>query len=103
MAIEDINKQLEQGLKQESLLPRGMYITGRVISKKRRKTVTVERELVKKIAKYSRWAKVRSKIAAHVPDNVDIKEGDFVEIGQTRKISKTKSWVVTRVIKRDEE
>jgi ribosomal protein S17 len=103
MNVDTINKHLSEGIKSASLLPRGMFIQGKVVSAKRRKTVTVEREMVRYLSKYSRWAKFRSRISAHVPSDIEIKEGDMVEIGQTRKISKTKSWVVTKIIGRESQ
>ncbi len=101
--LVEINKMLEAGMREEHLLPRGMKLYGTVVSTKRKKTVTVERQLAKYLGKYKRQALTKSKIAAHVPGGVQLKEGDVVEIQQTRKISKTKSWVVTRVLKTKEE
>ena len=103
MNVDEVNDALKQKLAEERLLPRGMKLQGRVVSTKRKKTVTIEREMVKYLSKYSRWAKVRSTISAHVPEGIDLKEGDLVEVAQTRKISKTKSWVVSRLIRRDAE
>ncbi|MEM4295829.1 MAG: 30S ribosomal protein S17 [Candidatus Anstonellales archaeon] len=101
--IESINEKIKQALVEERLLPRGMRLTGVVVSTKRKKTITIERALTKFLQKYKRWARIKSKINAHVPKDIDINNGDLVEIAQTRKISKTKSWVVTKIIKRAEE
>jgi len=100
--IEEINKKLEEGIKKEKLIPRGMKTQGKVVSTKMKKTVTVEREITKYFPKYKRWAKASSKIQAHVPSDVELKNNDIVEIAQTRKISKTKAWVVTKLLKREE-
>jgi small subunit ribosomal protein S17 len=100
--IEEINKKLEEGIKKEKLLPRGMKTQGKVVSTKRKKTVTVEKEITKYFPKYKRWARASSKIQAHVPSDVELKNNDIVEIAQTRKISKTKAWVVTKLLKREE-
>ena len=96
--LDAINEALQKGMREEHLLPRGMKLYGTIVSAKRKKTVTVERQLAKKIGKYKRMALVRSKVSAHVPGQVNLKEGMLVEIQQTRKISKTKSWVVTKVL-----
>jgi small subunit ribosomal protein S17 len=79
---------------------RGKLFVGKVISIKRHKTVTVLVEHIKKIPKYERYARYTSKIHAHLPPCIKVEEGDIVEIGETRKISKTKSFVVLRVLKR---
>lgn len=72
---------------------------GRVVSDKRAKTVTVlvERrnahELYGKIVAHSR------KYHAH-DEKGEYKMGDLVEIAEGRPISKTKSWVVTRLVEK---
>ncbi len=85
--------------KHGNLKVRGNIFVGKVISAKRDKTITVEREITHFIPKYERYLKKKSKIHAHVPSCIKVKEGDNVEIGETRKLSKTKSFVVLRVIK----
>ena len=72
---------------------------GRVVSDKRAKTVTVlvERrtahELYGKIVGHSR------KYHAH-DETGEYHLGDMVEIAEGRPISKTKSWVVTRLVQK---
>ncbi len=85
------------------LAVRGGRLTGKVVSDKSKKTVIVERDVVKRIGKYKRMAKGRSRIPAHNPDEIGAKTGDLVRIGETRKISKTKSWIVLEIIKKAEE
>mgnify|MGYP001036226018 CR=1 FL=1 len=82
-----------------SIRVRGMVVAGKVVSTRMRKSVVVERDLVKPVSKYKRKARVKSKLHAHLPECIKVDVGDEVEIGQTRKISKTKGWVVLRVIK----
>ena len=70
---------------------------GRVVSDKMAKTVTV---LVERRVKHPLYGKVITRTAkyhAHVEEG-RAKEGDLVEITETRPISKTKTWLVTRVI-----
>jgi len=95
----------EKKEKQEStgFSVRGSIFTGKVISTRAPKTVTVERKTIRHIPKYERYKKSKSKIKAHLPENIEIKEGDIVKIGETRKISKTKSFVVLEVIKKGEQ
>jgi small subunit ribosomal protein S17 len=72
-------------------------LSGRVVSDKANKTVTV---LVERRVKHPLYGKiiVRSgKYAAHDETN-QYKEGDLVEIAETRPVSKTKSWAVVRLI-----
>jgi small subunit ribosomal protein S17 len=72
-------------------------LTGRVVSDKMEKSVTV---LVESRVKHPIYGKVmiRSrKYHAHA-DPVAAGVGDMVEIEECRPISKTKAWKVTRVI-----
>lgn len=74
-------------------------LIGRVVSDKMDKTVTV---LVERRAKHELYGKIvaRSrKYHAH-DENGDYKMGDLVEIAEGRPISKTKSWVVTRLVEK---
>src|SRR3989338_2342827 len=82
---------------------RGNVFTGKVVSAKASKTVIVERQIVHFISKYERYKKTRSRIAAHNPECMNAKEGDIVTIGETRKLSKTKSFVVLSVEKQEEK
>ena len=72
---------------------------GRVVSDKRSKTVTV---LVERRTAHELYGKIVAKSRKyHAHDeNGDYKMGDLVEIAEGRPISKTKSWVVTRLIKK---
>jgi len=81
---------------------RGFTVQGIVVSDRRKKTVTVQRDLVTYVPKYKRYARKISKIAAHNPDEIGAKLGDLVEIAECRKISKTKAWIVTSVVKKGE-
>lgn len=84
-----------------SLKVRGNVFEGHVINAKGTKTVTIERILTKFIKKYERYLKVKSKIKAYCPDCFEVKEGDIVRIGETRKLSKTKSFVVLEKLKKE--
>ena len=74
-------------------------LTGRVVSDKMEKTVTV---LVERRVKHPLYGKVvtRSrKYHAH-DENNEYKQGDLVEIEACRKLAKTKAWRVTRLIEK---
>ncbi len=77
---------------------RGNEFVGRVTSAKAPKTVTVQREVVVYLPKFQRYKKVRSKVRAHNPEWMNAKENDIVRIGETRKISKTKAFIVTEIV-----
>lgn len=100
--VEELNAKIREWIKQEGLSVRGHKLIGTVVSTKMRKTVTVSVDYVKRDPKYKRWYRARSKIHAHLPGELKLKEGDIVEITSTRKISKTKAMVVTKVIKLSE-
>ena len=82
--------------------PRGAVMEGRVVSDRRKKTVTVRRDFTKYIPKYERYARAKSKVAAHNPDCIGAKVGDLVRVEECRKLSKTKAWVVTKILRRSE-
>ena len=76
-------------------------LVGKVVSNKMQKTVTVLVERKVKHPLYGKFVLVSKKYHAHCESN-DLTEGDTVEISQTRPISKTKAWTVTKVIKKAE-
>ena len=74
-------------------------LTGRVVSDKMDKTVTV---LVERRVKHPLYGKVVTKshkFHAH-DENNEFKEGDLVEIEACRKLAKTKAYRVTRLIEK---
>ena len=81
---------------------RGALLTGTVVSARAPKTVTIERNITKYVPKYERYKKSKSKIKAYNPESINAKEGDLVTIGETRKLSKTKNFVVLEILKRSE-
>jgi small subunit ribosomal protein S17 len=74
-------------------------LIGKVVSDKRAKTITV---LIERRTKHELYGKIvarSSKYHAH-DEKGEYKMGDVVEIAETRPISKTKSWVVTRLVQK---
>jgi small subunit ribosomal protein S17 len=72
-------------------------LSGRVVSDKMDKTITV---LVERKVKHPLIGKVvvkSNKFHAHDEKN-ECKEGDLVTITESRPISKTKTWVVSKVV-----
>lgn len=82
---------------------RGDRLIGKVVSTKGKNTAVIERAIIKKLTKYQRWAKERSRISAHNPPCIDAQVGDLVSIAETRKLSKTKAWTVLEIIQEAKE
>ncbi|EXI80314.1 MAG: 30S ribosomal protein S17 [Candidatus Accumulibacter appositus] len=74
-------------------------LVGRVVSDRMEKTVTVVVERRVKHAIYDKIMMRSSKYHAH-DDSNDAKAGDLVEIQECRPLSKSKSWVVTKLLER---
>jgi small subunit ribosomal protein S17 len=76
-------------------------LVGRVVSDKRSKTVTV---LVERRVKHELYGKIvakSSKYHAH-DEKGEYKMGDMIEITECRPISKTKSWMATKLLEKAE-
>ena len=82
---------------------RGNAFTGKVVSAKADKTISMLRTITHYIPKYERYKNVRSKIAAHNPLCIKAGVGDTIRIEETRKLSKTKSFVVTKILEKAEK
>jgi small subunit ribosomal protein S17 len=78
---------------------RRKVLRGRVVSDKMQKSAVVTIERLVKHPLYGKRIKRTSRYTAH-DENNDCKEGDLVEIMETRPLSKTKRWRVLRVIER---
>lgn len=77
----------------------GRTLTGRVVSDKMDKTVTV---LVERRVTHPLYGKIvtrSKKYHAHDESN-EIKQGDLVTIEETRPLSRTKSWKVAKVLEK---
>jgi small subunit ribosomal protein S17 len=73
--------------------------TGRVVSNKMDKSVTVLLERQIKHALYGKYIKRSTKVRAHDEDN-SCGEGDKVLIAECRPLSKSKSWRVIEILER---
>jgi len=77
-------------------------LSGKVVSDKMDKTVTV---LIERRVKHPMYGKVMnksSKIKAH-DENNDCRTGDVVTIAETRPLSKSKSWALVNIEERAAE
>ncbi|MDA3877091.1 MAG: 30S ribosomal protein S17 [Halothiobacillus sp.] len=72
---------------------------GRVTSDKMDKSITVAIERRVKHPLYGKFITKTTKLHVHDEENAS-RIGDHVEIRETRPISKTKSWMLVRVIDR---
>jgi small subunit ribosomal protein S17 len=72
-------------------------VTGKVTSNKMDKTITVLVERKVKHPLYGKYINQSNKFHAHDEKN-EINEGDVVQITEHKPISKSKSWVVTKVV-----
>ena len=70
---------------------------GVVQSDARDKTRTVVIQYSARHPKYGKYVRRRTVLHAHDESNIS-KKGDSVEVAECRPISKTKSWVVLRVV-----
>ena len=77
-------------------------VTGRVVSNKMHKTITVQVERRLQHPMYGKFLTRRTKLHAH-DENNDCKEGDLVMIEQCRPLSKTKTWRLVKVLERARE
>lgn len=74
-------------------------LIGRVVSDKRAKTVTVLVERRVKHPLYNKIVAKSGKYHAH-DESGNYHMGDLVEITESRPLSKTKNWVVSRLVEK---
>ncbi|WP_367105719.1 30S ribosomal protein S17 [uncultured Psychrobacter sp.] len=77
-------------------------LTGRVVSDKMDKSITVLIERLVRHPLYGKQLRRSTKIKAHDENNV-CQQGDLVRIKETRPISKTKAWTLVDVIEKVEK
>ena len=74
-------------------------LTGRVVSAKMQKTVSVAVERLIKHPTYGKYVRRTTKLMAH-DEAGECKEGDTVMIAPCRPLSRHKSWKLVKVIER---
>ncbi|MBT3643072.1 30S ribosomal protein S17 [archaeon] len=79
---------------------RGRTFEGEVIRKLPGR-VTIQFERMMKLAKYERYEKRRTKLHARLPDCMadSVAIGDRIQIAETRPISKTIHFMVSKIVK----
>lgn len=93
MSVENAQAVVEASAKSERTL------TGRVVSAKMNKTVSVAVERLIKHPTYGKYVRRTTKLMAHDEAN-ECKEGDTVSIAPCRPLSRHKSWKLVKVIER---
>ncbi len=76
----------------------GYQMEGVVVSDRAHKTVIIENTYTTFLKKYERSLRNTSRIPAYNPECINAGIGDTVQIAGTRRLSKTKSFVVTKII-----
>ena len=74
-------------------------VTGRVVSDKMDKTITVLVERQVKHPLYGKYVRRSTKLHAH-DENNECRIGDLVTIRETRPLAKTKSWALVQIDER---
>ena len=74
-------------------------VTGRVVSNKMDKSITVLVERKVKHPVYGKYIKRSTKLHAHDESN-ECNEGDVVTISECRPISKSKTWTLDKIVER---
>jgi small subunit ribosomal protein S17 len=74
-------------------------VQGTVTSTKMNKTISVETTTLRKHPKYGKYVRHYTVMKAH-DEKQEAKEGDVVEIVETRPISKTKHYRLVRIVRR---
>ncbi len=74
-------------------------LTGKVVSNKMQKTITVAVERYVPHPTYGKYQRRTTKLLAH-DENSESREGDIVDIEQCRPLSRHKSWRLVRVVSR---
>lgn len=86
-------------MSEEAKAPR--TVTGRVVSSKMDKSITVLVERKVKHPLYGKYVKRSTKLHAH-DENNECREGDVVSIAQCRPLSKTKQWRLVGIVEREQ-
>jgi len=83
--------RMERGLRKSKV--------GKVVSNKMDKTIVVAVERLVKHPVYGKYYKKTSKFMAHDAKN-DAREGDRVQIAETRPLSRRKRWRLVEILER---
>jgi small subunit ribosomal protein S17 len=89
--MEKVTAMNKRGMKRQ--------LMGVVISDKMDKTVVVQVERFVKHGAYHKFLRRRARFAAHDADNA-CRQGDKVLITESRPLSKTKKWRVSKIVEK---
>lgn len=64
----------------------------------RRAVIEFERTVY--VPKYERFAKKKTRLHARIPENLEVAVGDYVQIRETRRLSKIVNFLVTEIIRK---
>jgi len=90
-----MNEQVTTATKQKTI----RLLTGKVVSNKMQKTITVSVERLVKHPTYGKYVRRTTKLLAH-DEAGECREGDVVEIVECRPLSRHKAWRLARVVAR---
>jgi small subunit ribosomal protein S17 len=77
-------------------------LTGKVVSNKMQKTITVAVERYVPHPQYGKYQRRTTKLLAH-DENNEARSGDLVAIEECRPLSRHKSWRLVKVVSRAEQ
>src|SRR5688572_16335464 len=80
----------------------GKTLTGKVVSNKMQKTITVLVERFVPHPQYGKYVRRTTKFLAH-DENNESREGDVVDIAECRPLSRHKNWRLVRIVNRAEQ
>jgi small subunit ribosomal protein S17 len=90
-----MNEQVTAAAEQKTI----RLLTGKVVSNKMQKTITVSVERLVKHPTYGKYVRRTTKLLAH-DEAGECREGDVVEIVECRPLSRHKAWRLARVVAR---
>ena len=73
---------------------RGRLLNGKAVSTAGKSFIVVEMEYLHMVPKFNRGERRRSRVSAHVPPCIEVRDGDSVTLGECRPLSKTITFVV---------
>ena len=76
---------------------RGKLFEGKVVKTKAKDTVVIQKESPVYFSKFKRYGRSKNSIHAHVPTNLQVKDGDIVIAAECRPLAKSVSFVVVEV------
>ena len=76
---------------------RGKLFEGKIVKTKAKDTVVIQKESPVYFSKFKRYGRSKNSIHAHVPTNLEVKDGDMVIAAECRPLAKSVSFVVVEV------